>query len=80
MRIDDVKQKGIFLVNKKLSHLGVEVVDYHSHGRDDVVIVIMKDTEKREISISKEDMPHHSAIISFMHYTDTTAKRIEEKL
>lgn len=74
------KQPGIKLLNSKVRNDSFSVTDYKYGNNNDVLITVMIKNDKKVISINKDDLPHRSAVISFMHYAETTSKIIEEHI
>ena len=80
-RITDVKQHGIKLVNSNVENSEFQVTDYGSENRNSVIkITIMVDKKEKEIRVNKDDMPHHSPMISFVQYPSSVVKVIREHL
>lgn len=80
-RITDVKQHGIRLVNSGVIEDEFQVIDYKSENLSNTVkITINVGKEVREIEVNKDDMPHHSPMISFVQYPASVVKVVKEYL
>lgn len=80
-RITDVKQHGIKLVNSNVENSEFQVTDYESKNLNSAVkITVMVGKEVKELKVNKDDMPHHSPMISFVQYPSSVVKVIREYL
>lgn len=80
-RMTDVKQHGIHLVNSSVTGDEFQVIDYKSENLSNTVkITVNVGKEVREVELNKDDMPHHSPMISFVQYPASVARAVKEYL